>query len=99
MRYRLLQSIFAQKRVAKASMSIRVVGLYLESLLEVRDCFVDPPLCKKNVSAVVIGFCIVGLQLYRLFEVGHGFIGLPFSRQGVADIHFYKRGTEVVMRI
>src|SRR5215475_2316376 len=99
MRYRLLQSIFAQKRVAKASMSICVVGLYLESLLEVRDCFVDLPFCKKNVSAVVVGFSVVRLQLYCLFEVGHRFIGLPFSRQSVAEIHFYERGTEVVMRI
>src|SRR5215831_19765422 len=96
---RLLQGTFAQKRVTNASMSIRVVGLYLKSFLKVSHCFLNPPLGKKNVSAVVIRFCIIGLQLNRLFEVDHRLIGLPFSRQNVCEIHFYERGTKFVMRI
>ena len=80
-------------------MSIRVIGLYLKILLPVSDCFVDPALCIKNVSAVEIGFRVIGLQRYRLFEVGHRFIGLSLSRESVSDIHLYKRGTQIIMRM
>src|SRR6266487_3457387 len=89
-RVRLLGRTLPQKSVTKAGVGIRVIGLYLESFLPIRDCFVDAAFCKKNVSAVVIGICIIRLQFYSLLVVNHRFIGLSFSGQSVGDVHLHK---------
>jgi len=45
---RLLERTLLKKRVAKTGVSIRVVRLYLDSCLQIRDCFLDAAVCKKH---------------------------------------------------
>ena len=85
---RLLERTLPQKSVTKAGVGIRVIGLYLESFLPIRNCFVDAAFCEKNVSAVVIGICIIRFQFNSLFVVNQRFVGLSFSGQSIREIHF-----------
>ena len=57
-----LERPLPQKSITKAGVGVRVIRSYQETLLPIRNCFVDPAFCKKNVSAVVIGICIIRFQ-------------------------------------
>src|SRR5260370_16902549 len=95
----LLEEPLPQKSVTKAGVGIRIIGLYLESFLPIRDCFVDAAFCEKNVSAVVIGICIIRLQFYCLLVVNHRFIGLSFSVHTICEAPFHKCLTYIFVLI
>ena len=65
----------SQKSVTQTGVGIRVIGSDLQSLLPIRDRFVDATVSKKNVSAIVICICVIRYQLDCFLVVKHGLIG------------------------
>ena len=96
---RLLERPLPQKSITKAGVGVRVIRLYQEALLQIRNCFIDSAFCKKNVSAVVIGICIIRFQFNSLFIVNHRLIRFSFSGQSIREIHFDESRAHVVVSV